>query len=169
MKDIQLGEDAFLTLFPPTRNHLDSSAGFDFGDGGTLFETYGEELEFVRSQDPDRVWTLLECDGELHIVSGFHRVNRLGYFVCEQSIPDGVDFEVRLEHSTDETEPAESTINDRQWQALVQVVNYLADEETHFEEWDCPDDHIWKDREILRELIESQAPALQQVTPIESS
>jgi hypothetical protein len=48
------------------------------------FETYGEQLEFVQSQNNNCVWTLLDgADGNLYIVSGYHTVNRLNYFVTE--------------------------------------------------------------------------------------
>ena len=46
-------------------------------------------------------------------------------------------------------------MNARQKKALVNVLNYLADEEQHFySEPDCQENHIWLDREVLREMIE---------------
>ena len=46
------------------------------------FETYGEELDFVRSQDPKCIWTLVDGDdGNLYISNGYHLVNRINYFV----------------------------------------------------------------------------------------
>jgi hypothetical protein len=60
-------------------NHLNPSAPHD----GKMFETYGQELEFVKSQEPDRIWTLVDVDGHESIVHGFHFVNRIGYFVLE--------------------------------------------------------------------------------------
>jgi hypothetical protein len=40
-------------------------------------------LEQVQGQPPERVWTLLDCDGVLYLASGFHFVNRTrDYFVC---------------------------------------------------------------------------------------
>lgn len=47
-------------------------------------------------------------------------------------------------------------MNARQKKALINVLNYLADEEQHFHsEPDCQENHIWLDREILREMMES--------------
>lgn len=47
-------------------------------------------------------------------------------------------------------------MNARQKKAMVNVLNYLADEEQHFySEPDCQENHIWLDREILREMIEA--------------
>ena len=55
---IELSEDAFAALFPLIPNHLNPSAGWARGEGrGCLFETYGDELEFVRRQNLLTVWT----------------------------------------------------------------------------------------------------------------
>jgi len=62
--------------YKPIKNHLDNNAD--------KFETYGEELEFVKSQKPEHIWTLVEGDnGDLYIVDGYHFVNRLNYFITE--------------------------------------------------------------------------------------
>jgi hypothetical protein len=76
-------EDVFIQRFRPIVNHINPNASFDFGYGGCIFETYGAEYEFVRAQNPRRIWTLIEADGGLYAESGFHFVNRLGYFVSE--------------------------------------------------------------------------------------
>jgi len=72
-----LTEDDFLARFKPVPNHIDPSRGFD----GCMFETFGEELAHVRAQDRNFVWTILDCDGQILIESGFHFVNRLGYLI----------------------------------------------------------------------------------------
>ena len=53
----------------------------DREDGTILFETYGEDLEQIRRTYPNKVWTLLDYDGKLIIVAGYHHVNRLNYIV----------------------------------------------------------------------------------------
>jgi hypothetical protein len=54
------------------------------------FETYGEELDYVRSvadTEPRRVWTLVDGDdGNLYIVDGYHLVNRVNYFITEKPL-----------------------------------------------------------------------------------
>jgi hypothetical protein len=68
--------------YQPLLNHLDSNASFQNEAGqGIMFETYGAELEFVKSIDPKYVWTYGDEDGG-YIVAGRRFVNRLGYFVC---------------------------------------------------------------------------------------
>jgi len=95
---VQLSEDAFANVYKPIANPFDPYAGFVWDErGGTLFETFGQQVEFVWQQDPQHVWTLLSCDDGDIIVSGRHVVNRLGYFITELAVPDGVDFEVDLE------------------------------------------------------------------------
>jgi hypothetical protein len=80
--------DEWHERYRPVSNHIDSAAGFD----GTLFETSGEEEEHVMSQaDSGRVWTLLESDDTQTIAAGFHRVNRLGYFITEEPCTDDVE------------------------------------------------------------------------------
>jgi hypothetical protein len=69
--------------FRPIMNGIDGSRG----DDGTMFETFGPEVDFVRSQPPENVWTLLDCDGKLIVADGYHFVNRLGYYVTEVACP----------------------------------------------------------------------------------
>jgi hypothetical protein len=75
------------TKYQPMQNHLDK--------GNDKFETYGEELEFVRtinSTEPDRVWTLIEGDsGNLWITNGYRFVNRLNYFITKHPY-EGKDY-----------------------------------------------------------------------------
>lgn len=64
--------------YNPIKNHIDK-------DADDKFEPYDKELEYVLSianTEPARVWTLVDGDdGNLYITSGYHLVNRLGYFI----------------------------------------------------------------------------------------
>lgn len=67
--------DTWEAKYKPVTNHF---------DGTDKFETYGEELDFVRAQDPRCIWTLVDGDdGNLYIVDGYHLVNRINYFITE--------------------------------------------------------------------------------------
>lgn len=67
-------EEKFDEEFTPIQNHL--------RPGETMFETFGPELDFVRAQPDNKVWTLMDDDdGNLVIASGFHFVNRVGYYI----------------------------------------------------------------------------------------
>lgn len=76
--------EEFLDKFKPIKNHLQEDTSFD----GIMFETYGEELEFVTAQPHQKIWTILEGEGEtdeteFYIAEGYHFVNRWGYIVTE--------------------------------------------------------------------------------------
>src|ERR1700721_535877 len=95
---IDLSLDEFQTRFPLRPNHLNPHAAWTQGEDrrGCLFETFGEELAFVRRQPPRTVWTLVDGDGGEYITSGFHLVNRLGYLVSTVPAPEGALVQVRL-------------------------------------------------------------------------
>ncbi|MCA9186159.1 MAG: hypothetical protein R3E01_36170 [Pirellulaceae bacterium] len=93
-----ISQDTFAELFRPLPNHLNCFAAFDFGNGyGTLFETFGQELDHVSRQSASHIWTLCSGDDGDFICSGLHFVNRLGYFVTEYGVPDGVEIEVGMD------------------------------------------------------------------------
>lgn len=79
--------------FRPIKNELCRGAPFD----GFMFETYGGEVDFVRRQGPENIWTLVDADDELIILSGWHIVNRLGYFVTERPWNKSGSAEVMLD------------------------------------------------------------------------
>jgi hypothetical protein len=99
MIERQIDEDTFSQRFPLRTNHLVDDAPFD----GCMFETYGEELAFVRQQDMRCVWTVLDCDGDLSIASGFHFVNRIGYLISLHPVAHGNAYAVNLECDVDTT------------------------------------------------------------------
>lgn len=92
---IEIAESEFREQFPLVTNHIRRLACCKENEsGGCLFETFGKELAFVRSQDPRTIWTLV-ADGDEHLLSGFHIVNRIGYFVSATPFPENTDIEVR--------------------------------------------------------------------------
>ena len=101
---IEIDEDAFDALYPLRTNHLNPAASWAYGDGpGCLFETYGEELAFVRQLDPFTVWTFVDGDdGDQYLVSGFHFVNLIGYLISTVPVPTDVDIQVRIAMENDE-------------------------------------------------------------------
>ena len=64
--------------FKPIKNHFRDPQHEEIA-----FETYGEEWEFVKSQDPRYVWTNIQGDMSDLIVAGFAFVNRLQYYITE--------------------------------------------------------------------------------------
>lgn len=70
--------DKFVELYKPIENHIDE-------DAGMFFETYGQEVEFVKSQPHEKVWTMIDADDDFSpaIINGMHYVNRINYIVTE--------------------------------------------------------------------------------------
>lgn len=79
------GWSKFADEFKPKKNHLNNNS---------YYETYGEELEYIKSLDPHYVWTNLQGDMADIMVNGVAFVNRLSYTVCEVPWEDDIDYEV---------------------------------------------------------------------------
>jgi hypothetical protein len=100
---IEFSEDAFDASFPLLPNHLNPNASWTFGEGrGCLFETFGDELEFVHRQDLRSVWTLIDTDDVMCVISGYHLVNRVGYLLSSLPVPAGITIVVPLQSEGDE-------------------------------------------------------------------
>ena len=62
--------------FKPKQNHFRDHEE-------RMFETYGEEWEYIQSLDPKYVWTNVQGDMSDLLIPGVAYVNRLCYYVCE--------------------------------------------------------------------------------------
>lgn len=83
--------DEWAAQFRPIQNP-NQDHGFD----GTLFETYGADLEAVQAADSTNIWTLYDGDDNHNIImAGMHVVNRVGYFITELPYDDPME-EVNL-------------------------------------------------------------------------
>lgn len=98
---IQLTEEEWFDTFNPIPNHIDDNASFNDGDQGYMFETYGKELDFVKAQEPNKIWTY--CDGDdngTYIFQGMRIVNRIGYFIT--SVPFNADKDYQIQVSSED-------------------------------------------------------------------
>lgn len=89
----QLTEDQFYELFEDKilTNHF-TKASFN----GWLFETYGVEFDYVYARKKDnRIITVIEAEDQIYFVSGYHIVNRLGYFITKE--PFNLEFEAKID------------------------------------------------------------------------
>jgi len=94
---IEMTEDEWFKTYKPIPNHIDKNASFSDGEHGYMFETYGDEIEFVKSQSPDKIWMYGDGDdGGLYIWSGWGFVNRLGYFITEVPCPPDTDIQIMV-------------------------------------------------------------------------
>jgi len=105
MKNINLTEDEFYEKYNPIKNHFYSNPE-DCSFDGSMFETYGEEVKFVENlaNTPEAkrsVWTIIEAEGNLYFVSGYHYVNRFGYLITSELVEEGIEIEVALDNEMD--------------------------------------------------------------------
>jgi hypothetical protein len=97
---IEMDFDEWCETYKPIINHIDTNASFDNGEGGIMFETYGDEVEFVKQQEPNKIWMYGDGDdGGSYIWSGWGFVNRIGYFITDKPCPDNVTIQVRVSHN----------------------------------------------------------------------
>jgi len=90
---IEMTEEEWFNTYKPIKNNLVESSSFD----DHMFETYGEEVEFVKAQDENRIWMLGDGDdGGMYIWSGWGFVNRIGYFVTEVPCPPDTTIQVQV-------------------------------------------------------------------------
>lgn len=71
----------FEELYKPKSNHISPY-------GNKHYETYGEEYEYIKTLDPRYVWTEVQGDMSMLLVTGVAFVNRLSYTVCEKPWTD---------------------------------------------------------------------------------
>jgi hypothetical protein len=97
---IEMDFDEWCEQYKPIVNHIDNNASFDNGEGGIMFETYGDEVEFVKSQSPDKIWMYGDGDdGAGYLWNGWGFVNRIGYFITEVPCPPNTTIQVLVSHN----------------------------------------------------------------------
>jgi len=77
--------EKFVDDFEPYTNTMSDDRGYN----NTMYETFSPEIDHVKAQNPEYIWTLI--DGENNnswIIPGFHFVNRLGYFITKNPWTD---------------------------------------------------------------------------------
>lgn len=80
----ELTYEEWVDKYKPIKNHL-------VNDDTTSFETYGDEVLFVCEQPNSTVWTELDGDNGVYLVSGYHLANRISYYVTEVPWDDSDD------------------------------------------------------------------------------
>lgn len=86
-----MDEQVWVDKYKPVQNPFTTGRSYE----NTLFETFGQEYEYVKTQNPYTIWTLMEGDqGDWFIASGHHWVNRLGYFICSVPLSEDESYEV---------------------------------------------------------------------------
>jgi len=90
---IEMDFDEWFDTYKPIPNNIDTNASFD----GHMFETYGDEVEFVKKVDPAYIWTYGDGDnGGSYVWNGWHFVNRIGYFITEVPCPADTTIQIKV-------------------------------------------------------------------------
>jgi hypothetical protein len=92
MHTIRMTEDEWFDQFAPV-----ASPYSDLGWRHCLHDTAGAGYALVQvelARGDNRIWTLLDCDGQLVIVNGWHYVNRQGYFITTYPAAPETEYEV---------------------------------------------------------------------------
>jgi hypothetical protein len=71
------------------------------GDEQYQFETYGDELQYVLQQDDKHIWTEMDGDQGVSIVSGYHLVNRIQYYITVKPWDDLIEIPVSIDKECD--------------------------------------------------------------------
>lgn len=91
---IQINLDKFFSDYKPQINHIvRAKTNSDISDeditswSGCMYETYGEELDYIKSLINEgkskHIWTIIESEDDFVLQSGYWLVNRIGYIVTE--------------------------------------------------------------------------------------
>jgi hypothetical protein len=113
---IEMDFDEWCDTYKPIKNHIDKDSSFN----GEMFETYGDEVAFVKQQDPACIWTYGDGDdGGSYVWNGWSFVNRIGYFITEVPCPPEITMQMRVsfnwfycENCSAEFEDPDNTITD---------------------------------------------------------
>jgi hypothetical protein len=85
--------EEWFAKYRPIKNPMGMTEALD----GCMFETYGDELDFVRNHNFYNVWTLCEGDKGLYIGNGYRMANRLGYLLTLRQWKKNEKFEIKLD------------------------------------------------------------------------
>ena len=90
---IEMDFDEWCATYKPIPNNIVEDSSFD----GTMFETYGDEVAFVKKADPSYIWMYGDGDdGGTYIWNGWSYVNRIGYFITEVPCPPDTTIQVKV-------------------------------------------------------------------------
>jgi hypothetical protein len=78
----------FEERFKPIKNHLSNDPD------EIMFETYGDEIEFVQKTDNRHIWTYGDGDYCSFVSSGYHYINRIGYYITEIPWEENKEYQI---------------------------------------------------------------------------
>ena len=90
---IEMTMDEWEATYKPIPNTIVENSSFD----GLMFETYGDEVDFVKCWPERQIWMYGDGDdGGSYIWSGWGFVNRIGYFLTEVPCPPNTTIQIKV-------------------------------------------------------------------------
>jgi hypothetical protein len=134
MSQLKLTEDEWFDQFKPIPNKVpggtNGECGLTIDNIGYKFETYGADMEFVREQPDENIWTMIEADGAGFISQGFHVVNSDGYFITEVAADPNVFYDIQL-YEYDGEENNENALDNFDGDALASAGHGTDEDYSH--------------------------------------
>lgn len=65
--------------YKPQKNTISGHRGWE----GLLFETHGDDWEYVATQPEENVWSYIDDEDGTAFATGRWSENAMGYFICE--------------------------------------------------------------------------------------
>ena len=92
-KLVTLTLDKFIEKYKPVKRKEENSEMFI---GISVFETYGDDHDFVLKQHANLIWTVC-TEGETDFInSGYHFVNRMYHSICEVPFNEKEDIVIEI-------------------------------------------------------------------------
>lgn len=88
--------DEWVDTYKPIKNPNN-----DWGGDYSSFETYSPDVTFVSAQPDNTIWTEIDGDEGVYIVSGYHLVNRIQYYITEKPWVEDVVVTVSIDKQCD--------------------------------------------------------------------
>ena len=94
---IKITDDIWMDEYKPIYNNNDINEGLKDFHPNVIKDNEADSEMLYQACRENRVWTLIDADGHLYIVSGFHYVNRLDVYITEIAYNPNEDIEIDWE------------------------------------------------------------------------
>jgi hypothetical protein len=93
---IRITADEWVEKYKPIKNPTN-----DWGGDYSAFETFTPDVTFVLEQPEKFIWTEMDSGEGVSIVSGYHLVNRIQYYITEKPWDDFIEVPISIDKQCD--------------------------------------------------------------------
>ncbi len=93
---IRITADDWVEKYKPIKNPTN-----DWGGDYSAFETFTPDVTFVLEQPEKFIWTEMDSGEGVSIVSGYHLVNRIQYYITEKPWDDFIEVPISIDKECD--------------------------------------------------------------------